>query len=220
MTASRYGSTMPAITAVTAPALRRSSVPTASPSMAATPSSAAVPTTTCSQVSAVTGGIGLPFSCSKCSPSGIVTATATSPAANVTAASTIALAARTRPRRGLAVNVVLIIPRRYSAVTNMTPIATTAISPANVPARVCLITSMLSVAGAMSPDPDTVNRPAACVNPCADTGSALSMAPWMSWPVHRLAGQVPCRPTWSKAAVARVGPPVEDEPPNDLEVTE
>ena len=45
VTASRYGSTMPTITAVTAPALRRSSVPTASPSTAATASSAAVPAT-------------------------------------------------------------------------------------------------------------------------------------------------------------------------------
>src|SRR5262249_33260638 len=101
-----------------------------------------------------------------------------------------------------------------------TPITTTAISPANVPARVCLITSMLSVAGAMSPDPDTVNRPAACVNPSADAGSALSVTRWMSSPVHWLAGQVPSPLTPSNAAVARVGPRVEDEPPNDLEVTE
>ena len=138
----------------------------------------------------------------------------------MTAPSTIALAARTRPRRGLAVNVVLIIPRRYSAVTNMTPITTMAISPANVPARVCLIASVLSVAGAISPDPDTVNRPAACVNPCADVGSALSVVPWIFWPAHWLAGQRPCRLTWSKAAVARVGPPVEDEPPSDVVFTE
>ena len=84
-TASRYGSTIPAITAVTAPALRRSSVPTARASTAATASSAAVPTTIRASVRAGTGSIGLPFSCSRCSPSGIAIAAATSPAANVTA---------------------------------------------------------------------------------------------------------------------------------------
>ena len=46
------------------------------------------------------------------------------------------------------------------------------------------------------------------------------MKPWMDSPVHRAAGQVPCRLSWSKAAVARVGPPVDDDPPNDAEITE
>lgn len=87
---------------------------------------------------------------------------------NVTAASTTALAASTRPRRGLAANVVRISPRRYSAVMNITPITTTAISPANVPTRVCAVTApALPPAGAMSPDPDTVNVPAASRYPCA-----------------------------------------------------
>jgi hypothetical protein len=75
------------------------------------------------------------------------------------------LAASTRPRRGLAVSVVRIRPRRYSAVMNMTPITTSAIRPANVPTRARLTMSVLSVAGAMSPDPDTVSRLPACMNP-------------------------------------------------------
>ena len=84
----------------------------------------------------------------------------------MTAASTIALAASTRPRRGLAVKVVRISPRRYSAVINMTPITTTAISAAKVPPRVCLaLLPGPPTAGAMSPDPETVNRPPACMNP-------------------------------------------------------
>ena len=70
----------------------------------------------------------------------------------------------------------------------------------------------------MSPDPDTVSRPPACVNPWAEADSARSMVPWRSWPVHRAAGQAPCRLTWSKVPVARVGPPVEDPPPSDVDV--
>ena len=106
-----------------------------------------------------------------------MTAVATSPAANAAAPSTTALAASTRPRRGLAVSVVRIRPRRYSAVMNMTPITTSAIRPANVPTRARLTMSVLSVAGAMSPDPDTVSPLPACVNPWAEADSAGSMVP-------------------------------------------
>ena len=45
----------------------------------------------------------------------------------------MALAARTRPRRGLAASVVRIMPRRYSPVTNTAPRAMMAISPNSVP---------------------------------------------------------------------------------------
>ena len=60
---------------------------------------------------------------------------ATSPATNATAPITIALAASTRPRRGLAASVVRIRPRRYSAVMNIVATTATAISPTNVPSR-------------------------------------------------------------------------------------
>ena len=81
-------------------------------------------------------------------------AVAASAVTNVTAASTTALAASTRPRRGLAASVVRISPRRYSAVMNMTPITTIAISPANVPARVCS-----DAAGAAAGGRGDVTRP-------------------------------------------------------------
>ena len=45
----------------------------------------------------------------------------------------MAFAASTRLRRGLAVRVTRIRPRRNSAVMNMVPTTSTAISPANVP---------------------------------------------------------------------------------------
>ena len=84
-----------------------------------------------------------------------------SPAAKVTAPSTTALAASTRPRRGLAASVTRIRPRRYSAVMNIAPTTTTAISPANVPIRVCATVTPTppppDTAGAMSPEPVTVN---------------------------------------------------------------
>ena len=80
----------------------------------------------------------------------------------------MALAASTRPRRGLAARVVRIRPRRYSAVMNMAAITSTPISPANVPTRRFAmvsdgppLASDPAMTGAMSPDPVTVNRPPA-----------------------------------------------------------
>ena len=58
-----------------------------------------------------------------------------SPATNATAPTTSALAASARPRRGLAASVVLIRPRRYSAVMNIVATTATAINPTNVPMR-------------------------------------------------------------------------------------
>ena len=78
---------------------------------------------------------------------------------------TMAFAASTRPRRGLAAKVVRIRPRRYSAVMNIVPTTTTAISPANAPTRVESRgwpgPAPPGVSGAMSPDPVTVNVPPA-----------------------------------------------------------
>ncbi len=93
-------------------------------------------------------------------------AAAASPATKVTAPITMALAASTRPRRGLAVSVTRISRRRYSAVMNIVAITITTISPANVPMR-CWVTVVPAspacpgTTGAMSPDPVTVNRPPA-----------------------------------------------------------
>ena len=77
----------------------------------------------------------------------------------------MAFAASTRPRRGLAANVVRIRPRRYSAVMNIAATTTTAISPANAPTRVWSRVwpgpAPPGASGAMSPDPVTVNVPPA-----------------------------------------------------------
>src|SRR6202044_163001 len=74
--------------------------------------------------------------------------------------------------------------------------------------------------GAMSPDPDTVSVSPACRKPCAEADSALPSGPApRALPAHRPPGQAPCRFTWSKTAVARAGPPVDDEPPSELDVT-
>ena len=88
-----------------------------------------------------------------------------SPAANVTEPITMALAASTRPRRGLAAKVTRIRSRRYSAVMNSVPTTITAISPANAPDQAVLdgrpATRAAGRSGAMSPVPVTVNVPPA-----------------------------------------------------------
>src|SRR6266511_4010435 len=134
-TARMYGRTISTMTPVTAPALRRSTVPTPRARTAATASSAAVPTTTRSSISDVTGNTSKPLARSSRSTSGTVTTAATSPVTKVTEPITMAFAARTRPRRGLAARVVRIRPRRYSAVMNNVATTITAISPANAPTR-------------------------------------------------------------------------------------
>ena len=63
------------------------------------------------------------------------TAAAASPGTKVARPITTALAASTRPRRGLAASVVRIRPRRYSAVMNMVATTIIVISPANAPNR-------------------------------------------------------------------------------------
>ena len=67
------------------------------------------------------------------SPTASAAAAATSPVQNVTSPVTTTLASSTCPRRGVAASVVLIRPRRYSAVINMAPTTTATISPTNVP---------------------------------------------------------------------------------------
>src|SRR5262249_4848947 len=60
---------------------------------------------------------------------------ATSPATNTAAPTTIAFATSTRPRRGLAANVVRTMPVLYSPAANSTPSATTASRPSWIPDR-------------------------------------------------------------------------------------
>ena len=146
-------------------------------------------------------------------------AEATSPAANVTAPITTALAASTRPRRGVAASVTRIRPRRYSAVMNITPTTTITISPANAPMRVCAIVTPFPSApdtvGAISPVPVTVNRPADSPKPPGEPAAGPPAAP-IARPVHAPPGQPPRRLRWSNTPVARLGPPYTLDKPTDV----
>src|ERR1039458_9828882 len=165
-----YGSTIATMTRLTAAALRRSIVPRATARTAATAISAAVPTTMRSSVGHGTGYTYEPRACASWAPKITAAAAAASPATKLTAPITMAFAASIRPRRGLAASVTRIRPRRYSAVMNIVATTITTISPANVPMRCCVTVVPASPAcpgttGAISPEPVTVNRPAAVVTP-------------------------------------------------------
>src|SRR5262245_30745958 len=158
------------ITAVMAAALRRSMAPTDRARMAETASRPAVPTTIwspCPLVSDQTGNTddAQPDECSLRSAIGSATAAETSPATNVTEPITTAFAASTRPRRGLAANVVRISPRRDSAVMNSAPRVITASRPTSEPLRMSPSGSTPVTYGAMSPDPTTVNVPPDSLKP-------------------------------------------------------
>src|SRR5580704_4976494 len=144
---------------------------------------------------------------------------AISPSTNVTAPSTTALAASTRPRRGVAARVTRIRPRRYSAVMNMTPTTTITISPANTPIRVCAIVTPFPAApdtdGAMSPVPVTVNRPAAAPKPPGEPAAGPPGAP-IAEPAQPPPAQPPRRLSWSNTPVARLGPPDTLDRPRDV----
>ena len=118
----------------TAGALRRTMVPIASASTAATASSAAVPATIRASVSSETGHCRPPARRSRGVPTASARVAATSPATKPTAPITTALAASSRPRRGAAVSETRISPRRYSAVMNIAATTISGISPKNVPA--------------------------------------------------------------------------------------
>jgi len=138
------------MTVVTAAALRRISAPTASASTATRAISAAVPTTRRSSVAHDTGKTYCPLLAS-CLPTMIAAAAATSPAMKLAEPITTALAASTRPRRGLAARVTRIRPRRYSVVMNSVATTISAISPANVPMS-RFVRVMLGPPGALGPD--------------------------------------------------------------------
>src|ERR1019366_8293325 len=129
----------------------------------------------------------------------------------------MAFAASTRPRRGLAVRVTRIRPRRNSAVMNMVATTSTAISPANVPASVsatepAVRPSPPGRSGAMSPDPVTVSVPPdRRYPPPRGWLPGLGPAP-MLVPRHRLPGGRRWRASRSKAAVPWVDSPLALDP--------
>src|SRR5215831_4312661 len=132
-----------------------------------------------------------------------------SPAAKVTEPITTALAARTRVRRGPAANVTAIRPRRYSAGMNIAPTTITTISPANAPAKPSSAGMPMFVgpgpAGAMSPEPVTVNVPPAAWNRPGRDEASWARAPMLT-PRHPAPGAACGRLTWSNTAVATVRP--------------
>src|SRR5258707_7515156 len=100
-------------------------------------------------------------------------AVAMAPAAKASDPATTALAARTRPRRGLAARVVRMSPRRYSEVANKVAITITKRSAAIVPLTMLApahwAEMMSPTSGATSPEPLIVNVPAdACFQVDAD----------------------------------------------------
>ncbi len=206
------------MTTVTAAALRRMMVPTARARTAATASSAAVPTTIRSSVS---HGTGKTYTRPRASwaPRITAAAAATSPVTKATEPITMALAASTRPRRGLAASVVRIRPRRYSAVMNIVATTITTISPANVPMRrtvmvrssppACPGHGRRDVAGPGHGEPAVGLVVPADPRPVGGSDSPRST-------------RRPARPdrlTWSKTAVAWVGPKVPFSPPPKLVVS-
>src|SRR5580692_8341197 len=132
-----------------------------------------------------------------------------SPATKVTEPITTALAARTRPRAGAAASVTAIRPRRYSAVMNIAPTTIATISPANAPTKPSSADMPMFVgpgpAGAMSPEPVTVNVPPAAWNRPGKDIAAWTFAPMLA-PRHPVPGAAAGKPTWPKTAVATVGP--------------
>src|SRR5690348_17008562 len=136
----------------------------------------------------------------------------TTPATNVTEPITTALAARTRPRPGAAASVTAIRPRRYSAVMNIAPTTITTIRPANAPTKPSSAGMPMFVgpgpAGAMSPEPVTVNVPPTARNRPGRDEASWACAPMLK-PRHPAPGACG-RLTWSKTAVATVRPPFWD----------
>ena len=134
----------------------------------------------------------------------------TSPAAKVTAAITTALAASTRPRRGVAASVTRIRPRRYSAVMNIAPTTATAISPANTPIEGLRDGEAepgrpghrrRDVAG-----PGHGNRPPGRRNLRASRPRAARRGPDRRCRSTRPSAKRPVRLTWSKVPVASLAP--------------
>lgn len=216
-------------TAVIAPALLRSSAPTARARTATRDSRSALPTTargaapSSSDRSGNAGGLK-PLERSVSWASGNATAAATSPAANVTPPITRTFAASTCSRRGLAVNVVRIMPRLYSAVMKSAPSATMNRTPTQTPWKLIWTASPAVWSGAMSPWPVTVKAPAPVTfvlpgigraGPDAGrSGSSGSGAP-TSVLVQDGSAALPRSSTWSKSAVAVAIPAVAEVPPKE-----
>src|SRR5215472_2146268 len=226
--ASRNGKTTVTTATVMAAALRRSTAPRATAKMAATASSAAVPTITRASVRAGTVSSTWPWLSSLGTPRAIAITEAISPVTNAAAPTTKAFAASTAPRRGVAVSVVRISPRRYSVVKNIAATTTIAISPMKTPTRLCSTVTVgrllpgPGVTGAMSPDPVTVNVPPACLKgagPRPPGPTATGPPRPIAVPVQVAPAAAPDTLTWSKTPVAWAGPPWKLDPPNEFWVT-
>ncbi len=112
------------------------------------------------------------------------------------------MAASTRPRPPVAANVVRIIPRRYSAVTNSTLTAIRAITPNSTPIRLICTTSSSCCRGPIEPEPLSVySAPATIVAPPPRSFGRSGMA--TSSPT-RTPGAAPSTVTLSNVAVPEV----------------
>ena len=183
---------------------------------AATASTAAVPAITRTCVSALAGYTYTPLPRRIRWPSTTAMAALSSPATKVTTPVTTALAASARPRRGVAVSVMWIRRRRYSAVMNIAPTTTMTISPGE------RAHESLRDRDAAAPSPrhdrsdvaaaGSVNVPAAWLKPALLPGQPPP--PPTSSPAHEPLGQV--RLTLSKTPVATLGPPLMLASPSEV----
>lgn len=146
---------------------------------------------------------------------------------NANAPIATALAVSTGLRRGIAASVTRISPRRYSEVRNIALTTATAISPMNTPARLC---STVTVGHGLPGDPGDHRRDIAGSGHGGHaTGVLEAVAGAICDPRNRTAaahcGSVhpppdatPVTATWSTTPVTCLGPPVEHDPPNDVDV--
>ena len=166
------GITTMAMMNVMAAALERSTAPKASARTASRASTSPVPTTARATGPSVSESFGYagganPFSRRRGWLIRNAGTAAATPVTKASAPSTTAFAASTRPRRGVAVNVVRMMPRRNSVVMNKAAMTAIAMNPMRMPPRVSRTTSLSPpVPGGSSPRspaPDTVNVPASSV---------------------------------------------------------
>src|SRR5918994_3239772 len=148
------------VTAAIAGAPRRKIMPTATLSTATTATMPALPTiarTTDGSVIEGSGNLGgaKPLSCNTGTARKKAVTLAASPMRNVTAPATNDFATSTWLRRGAAANVVRIMSRRYSEVTNRTLTAMIASDPTSTPSKLICTTSSSGGLAAISPEPLT-----------------------------------------------------------------
>ena len=199
---------MATMTIVTAAAVRRTIAPRATASTAATATSTPC-RRSCGPRSAADREHVAELASARCAiPPSTAMTTATSPTANVTAATTIALAASTRPRRGLAASVVPDQPAPVLGGDEHDRDHDHRDQPREHADQVAATVALGSAGrragtgGAMSPCPVTVNRPSDLVV----TGRSPGFRPAPTYPAGHGARPSSRRPAErSKAAVAMRG---------------